>query len=310
MSDSVTVFSPGSVSNVGCGFDIFGYAINDWGDKLKIQKRADNQLVIQEIKGASLSYTNDENIVTVAIRALMEEFTIETGLDIWIEKLIPPGSGLGSSACSANAAVVAFNDLFSLGKTKKELIPFAMKGELVASEKAHADNIAPSMLGGFQVVRSYDPELDIFNIPFPEELITLVIFPQVTIKTSESRKILSPVIPFNDARQQWGNVSGLTTGLITKNWELISKSLDDNYAVPLRKAFIPKYDEAKELCLENNALGFSISGSGPAMFALFRSIDEARKPIIDLSSLYRNEGIELRTLVTSINTEGTKVIGE
>lgn len=306
--ESIKVFAPGSVSNVGCGFDIFGYAIEDLGDIITVTKRQDEQIIIKEIIGSSLPLDPNNNIATVAMKALLEDVGIKQGLDITIEKLIPPGSGLGSSACSANAGVFAVNELFNMGKSKTELIPFAMQGELVASEKAHADNIAPSMLGGFQVVRSYDPNLDVFQIPTPKDLITLIIFPKVEIKTSEARKLLGDSLSLDQARTQWGNVSGLTTGLLTSNWDLIGRSLQDVFAEPIRKKLIPHYEQSKDICLKNGAIGYSISGSGPAMFALYKSPEDAKKPLDEIKKLYEDAGIPCMFHISAINNEGTKVL--
>lgn len=304
----IKVFSPCSVANVGCGFDTFGFAIEEWGDIVSLKKRSDNSLVIQEVKGASLPLEPKENIVTVAIQSLLDELKIKVGLDIFIEKLVSPGSGLGSSACSANAAVFALNKLLNLGKTKNELIPYAMKGEFVASKSIHADNIAPSMLGGFQIVRSYEPTLDIFNIKCPENLFILIIFPQVVIKTSESRKLLSNNLSLKQARNQFGNVAGLTAGLITENWDLIQKSTVDFIAEPLRKSLIPNYDEVKNICFENGSVGFNISGSGPTMFAFYPSKEKAEKTIPFIKKIYLDEQIDCLFHVSKINLEGTIIL--
>lgn len=306
--DRVQVFSPGSVANVGCGFDTFGFAIDQLGDILTLEKRSDQQLVIKEIKGAVLPLEPDKNIATVAIASLLKAENSDQGFDIIIEKLIPPGSGLGSSACSANAAVFAVNELMGFRKSKIELIPFALKGEMIASQNAHADNIAPSMLGGFRAVRSYVPYLDIFQIHCPEELTCLLVFPQVEIKTSEARKLISESLSIDQARQQWGNVAGLTTGLLTSNWDLIARSMEDVVAEPYRQKLIPHYEKVKSICLESGAVGMSISGSGPAMFAFYTDEKQAEQPIRDLERLYTDTGIACHFHITKINNEGTRVL--
>ena len=301
-------FAPCSVSNVACGFDTFGYAIEKWGDIVTLTKRNDNQLIIKEIKGANLSLDPLKNVATVAIQSLLEESNIKVGFDISIEKIIPPSSGLGSSACSANASVFAANELLDLKKSKKELLSSAMKGEFIASGSIHADNIAPSLLGGFKAIRSYEPELDIFNIDFPDNLFTLIIFPQIKINTLESRKKLGSHLDLKQAREQWGNVAGLTTGLITKDWQLIKKSLVDVFAEPKRKSSIPHYENVKQTCLEKGAVGVNISGSGPTIFAFFQSKEEAEICISPIEKIYQSNKINCLFLVSSVNMEGTKII--
>jgi len=307
--DTIQVFSPGSVANVGCGFDTFGFAIENYGDKLTLSKRNDDQLVIKTIKGADLPMDPENNIATVAINSLLKAAKVDQGFDLVIEKMIAPGSGLGSSACSANAAVFAVNEVLELGYSKMELIPYAMDGEYIASKNYHADNIAPSMLGGFSSIRTYEPELDLFQIDTPEELTVLLIFPQVEIKTSEARKLIKDTLSLKDARQQLGNVAGLTIGLTTSNWSLIGKSLEDKIAEPYRKNLIPYYEEAKSLCMRSGALGFSISGSGPTMFSMFKKEEEISDELIkSLKELYQHDNIETHIFISKINNIGTTVI--
>ncbi|MEM9339970.1 MAG: homoserine kinase, partial [Bacteroidota bacterium] len=253
--ESIRVFAPASVANVSCGYDIFGFAIHEKGDEITLKKRADHKLHIESIEGADLPTRPDKNVATVAIASLLNHLGSNQGFDVHIKKIIPPSSGLGSSACSASGAVFAASELMQTGLSKHELVPYAMDGEIVASQKAHADNIAPAMLGGFTVVRSCEPEVDIFQIDYPEDLHALIIFPQIEIKTSEAKQILGNTVDLGKAREQWGNVAGLVTGLMRKDWDLIQRSMVDVVAEPLRKKLIPHYDLVQEIVLASGAVG-------------------------------------------------------
>jgi homoserine kinase len=305
---SIRVFAPSTVANVGCGYDILGLALETFGDKLTLTAREDDQLVIQAITGATgLPFESDKNVATVALRSLLDSLGSGQGFDLEIEKNIAPGSGLGSSASSSVAAVFAANEFLGSPLSKKELVPFAMEGERAASGVAHADNVSPSLLGGFTVVRGYDP-IDVFNIPFPEELKVTIFFPQVSIKTSDAKRILKTQVDLKNAITQWGNIAGLVSGLILKDFDLIGRSLNDVIVEPVRSILIPHYDEVKAHCMGRGALGFNISGSGPSMFALTRDDELARALTVEVSDIFKMRGIEMFSFVSSINTEGAEVI--
>ncbi len=305
---TITVFAPSTVANVGCGYDILGFAVQHYGDTLVLTEREDHDLVIQKIEGADGIPTDpDSNVTSVAIGAMMNHLGVSHGFDIEISKNIPPGSGLGSSASSSAAAVFALNEFLDRPLTTKELIPFAMEGERIASTKAHADNVAPSLLGGFTVIRSYDP-LDIFNIPFPEDLWVTIIYPNVEIKTADAKRILKKQIEMSDAVTQWGNVAGLVSGLIMKDYELIGRSLQDVIVEPVRSILIPFYDQTREIAMDNGALGFNISGSGPSMFCLMREEQTATRICELARELYHREGVELLSFISKINPTGARVL--
>lgn len=306
--ESVKIFAPASVANVSCGYDIFGLALHDIGDEITITKRADNRLVIKEIVGADLPTEPEKNVATVAIQSLLDHVGSKQGMDISIVKKVPPCSGLGSSASSASGAVFAANELLQTGLTKHELIPFAMEGEFLASQCLHADNISPAMLGGFTVVRSVEPKVDVFNLDYPEELHVLIVFPQVSVKTSEAKELLGDSVKLKKARQQWGNVAGLVAGLATKDWDLIQRSMEDVIAEPLRKKLIPSYREVRELTLSNGAIGFNISGSGPSMFAFFKSENEAKALVSSAKKIYQDQGIDCLCYVSKINPVGAEIL--
>lgn len=306
--ESVKVFSPASVANVACGYDIFGFALNEIGDEITLTKRNDSKLVITKVTGAELPLSPDKNVATVAISSLLERVHSTQGFDIEIHKNVNPGSGLGSSASSAAGAAFAANCLLGNPFSKTELIENAMAGEIVASQSAHADNVSPAMLGGFTVVRSIEPKVDVFQLDYPEDLVVLVVFPQVQVKTAEAKRMLGDTISLSKARVQWGNVAGLATGMMKKDWGLIQRSLQDVVAEPVRKNLIPHYDHVKEIAMNHGALGFNISGSGPSMFSFFRNESEARAGIEEIREIYQRLSIEAFFHISPINPKGTHII--
>jgi homoserine kinase len=248
-----------------------------------------------------------KNVSTVAIKALLDEAKIKQGFSLKIRKNIAPGSGLGSSASSSAAAVFAADQMLGTNFSKHKLIEFAMKGEELASGKPHADNVAPSILGGFTIIRSYEP-LDIFNIPYPEELRVLIIHPELEVKTSVAKSILRHQITMQQAISQWGNASGLVAGLIIKDFELIQRSLEDVVVEPVRSMLIPYYQEVKNLCLDQGAIGFNISGSGPSMFAFVKDDSLSDKLKKQVADFYSKNDLKVDIYQSKINPIGAKIL--
>ncbi len=306
--ESIKVFSPASVANVACGYDIFGFALEEIGDEITLTKRNDSKLVITKVTGAELPTSPEKNVATVAISSLLERLHSTQGFDIQIHKNVNPGSGLGSSASSAAGAAFAANCLLGNPLSKSALILNAMDGETVASQTAHADNVSPAMLGGFTVVRSCEPEVDVFQLDYPEDLVILIVFPQVQVKTAEAKRMLGDTISLSKAREQWGNVAGLAAGLMKTDWGLIQRSLQDVVAEPVRKSLIPHYENVKEIVMNSGALGFNISGSGPSMFSFFRSESQARAGIEEIREIYSRLSIEAFFHISKINPKGTHTI--
>jgi homoserine kinase len=305
--DKITVFAPNTVANVGCGYDVLGFALEGYGDEISLQKRSDSQLVITKIEGADLPMDAETNVATVAVAAMLKELKSDAGFDVAIKKAIHPGSGLGSSASSSAGAVFAANELLGRPFTRQQLVAFAMEGERSSSGAAHADNVAPCLLGGFTAVRSYEP-LDVFNIPYPEELLAVITYPQVQMKTADAKRILKKQIDLKDAVTQWGNMAGLISGLMSSDFDRIGRSLKDVIVEPVRAMLIPFYDQVKEEALKNGALGFNISGSGPSSFALTNSRETADAILAACEAVYKPHGIATICFISRINSEGVKVI--
>jgi len=217
------------------------------------------------------------------------------------------GSGMGSSAASAVAALVAVNQLAGSPYSKKGLVPFALEAERVACGSAHADNIAPSLLGGFVLIRSYHP-LDIISIPFPDYLCCVLVHPHIELKTKDARQLLKPTLALRDAVQQWGNTAGLVAGLMKSDDELIARSMTDLVAEPARSLLIPGYDAVKIAAKENGAIGCGISGSGPTMFALCNKTTVAEACGRAMMEAFKKAGLSSEMYVSKLNNEGAKVL--
>lgn len=305
--EKITVFAPASVANVGPGYDTFGFALEKLGDKITVSKRNDNKLNILPTIGAELPTEATQNVAGVAIQSLLNAAKSNQGFDVQIEKMFRPGSGLGSSASSAAGSVFAVNALLNYPFSTTELLPFALDGEALASKCYHADNVAPSLLGGFQAVRSYEP-LDLFSFNNLDDLYVLIIFPDVQIKTALAKGLIPTQLSIKDAREQWGNVAALIHALHIKDYALLSRAITDRIAEPVRKNLIPSYDKVKEVVTEHRSIGFNISGSGPSMFALFTDEDSAFTCSEKIKTLYDSIDLSVMFNISKINPKGCEII--
>ncbi|WP_412984844.1 homoserine kinase [Pontimicrobium sp. IMCC45349] len=303
----IKIFSPATVANVSCGFDVLGFCLNSVGDEMIVRKTQDKGIKITKIEGYDLPYDTNLNVAGVSAQALYDHANPDCGFEIEINKKIKPGSGIGSSSASAAGSVFAINELLGKPYNKTELTAFAMKGEAVASKSEHADNIAPALFGGFTLVKSLEP-LEILQIPTPDALHAVIVHPKIEIKTSEARAILPKEIPLKDAITQWSNVGSLIHALHTKNYDLICKSLNDVVAEPYRSKLIPYFEKTKNAALEAGALGSGISGSGPSIFTLCKGVVSARKIETVIRSIYNKSDLEFDTYISKINYRGIKII--
>lgn len=307
--DQVKVFAPATIANVACGFDVLGLALDYPGDEAVVKKTDNNKVVITACHNAeNLPLDADKNVAGVAVQALLDKLGSNQGFEIELTKGVKPGSGIGSSAASSAAAVVAANELLGNPFTRKELVEFAMEGERCATGVAHADNVAPSICGGFTLVRSYEP-LDVIKIDSPKELWATVIHPQLEVKTRDARRVLKGGIDLSKAITQWGNVGGLIAGLYSEDYDLIGRSLVDVVIEPIRSILIPGYEKVKKATLEAGALGCSISGSGPSIFGLSKGEETANKVKVAMAEVYTQFGVDFEIHVSKVNSEGAKIIG-
>lgn len=309
MGKSIRVFAPASVSNVGPGFDIMGFALLEPGDEIKLTLRKDNRIVINKITGDSgkLPFDVDKNTASVAIKTFLKKQNITAGLNIEIHKKMGIGSGLGSSAASSVGAVFALNKLLGTNLTKSKLLEFAIAGEQIASGAVHADNVAPCLFGGFILVRSYNP-IDIIHPKIKRNLYCSIVYPKLEIKTCEARKILDKKIDLKLAVSQAGNAASLILGLTTGDIKLIGRSLVDNIAEPKRAKLIPFYDAIREAAFNAGAINCNITGSGPSMFAFSEDIECANQIAQAMGTAVKKAGLKYKTYISKINKVGPYII--
>ena len=281
--NEIKIFCPATIANLSCGFDVMGLCLEAVGDEMIIRKSDKKGIQITKIVGADLPLETEKNVAGVAALSLIEHLNLDFGFEIEIYKNIKAGSGIGSSAASAAGAVFGINELLGKPFSRQELVHFAMQGEVLASGCAHADNVAPCLLGNFTLVRSINP-MDVVNIPSPKNLFVTVIHPQIELKTSEMRAVLPAEIPLKKAITQWANVGSLVAGLYTSDYALIGRSLEDAIVEPIRGNFIPEFFELKKLASNNGALGSGISGSGPSVF----TFSEGKEIAIKVANSFRN----------------------
>lgn len=302
----VRVFAPATSANFICGYDILGLALSSPGDEVLLKRVDKPGIVLKKITGDGglLPLDPDQNTVTACMKMVLQHLGINNmGLEVELHKKMPIGSGLGSSAASTIAGLYAINQLLGSPLSKQELLPFALKGEELACGTGHADNVAPSLLGGITLIRSYHP-LDVINLPVPEELACSVIFPHVEVPTRAARQILRTKVDLSDAVAQWGNIAGLVAGLFQSDYGLISRSLEDYLIETSRSILIPEFDVMKRLAMNNGALGFGISGSGPSVVAFTKGIETAEKVTAILQSHLKEKQVGSNGYHSSINLQG------
>ena len=339
----IKIKAPATVANMVCGFDILGFAVNNPYDEMEMRlvNRTAGQAVITiiNIDDYNLPTDPEKNVAGAALLAMIDEYSnniigsslsahtdtkvnapdIQVGVakntlvdfstlgfEVKINKLIKPGSGVGSSAASSAGAVVGANYLLGQPFSKDDLVRFAMNGEKVASGVKHADNIAPCIHGGVTLVRSIFP-LEVIALPSPTLFVTIV-HPQIEVRTADARSILKQNVQLKDAIKQWGNIAGLVAGLMKADYDLIGRSLEDVIIEPVRSILIPGFDELKKACKAAGALGGGISGSGPSIFFLSKEKETALAVEKEMTKLYEGLGLAHHTYVTTINQAGVQVV--
>lgn len=304
---SIKISAPATVSNVGPGFDLMGFALNEPKDIMQIRKNNLNKLRIINKTQIFLPEDPEKNVASVAAKSLLKKAESDQGFDLIFEKKIHPGSGIGSSAASCTAAVVGVNFLLGDIFTKENLIEHALKGEFIASQSLHADNIAPALLGGFVLIRAYNP-IDMIKLKYPKELLCIIVHPEIEIKTSESRKLIPTQVSLKDCISQAGNISSLVAGLSDNNYKLIGRSLEDKIAEPYRQQLIPGYAGLKKSLADCGVLGMNISGSGPSVFALSDNKEIALKASKIMKQSFLKNSINAKTYISKISDSGTYII--
>lgn len=306
---SVKVYAPATIANLGSGFDVLGIAIDRPGDFVTAQRTREPRLRFSvRTKQLDIPFNAVENVAAHVASLMLEELKPPFGVDMVLHKNMPIGSGLGSSAASSVASVFAVNALLPRPLKKQELLRFAVEGERKASGSPHADNVAPSLLGGAVLVRSYTP-LDVVRVPIKNILVWVVAHPHVVVRTEEARNILPKAVALQTAIHQWGNIAGLTVGLASGNAELVGKCVEDAIAEPVRGNLIPGFHDVKHAALKAGAYGCSISGSGPSMFAVASSPRSARTIASAMVRTFsRKAGVKCDVYISKVNMEGAREV--
>lgn len=308
MNPGFKVFAPASVANLACGYDILGLALDAPGDEVIARFKDEPGLKISRITGGKLPYDVNKNTAGFAALKLLEHLgEVNRGIELEIHKKMPFGSGLGSSAASAVGGVMAVNELLGRPMTKRELLPFAVQGEQIADGAYHADNVAPSLLGGMILIRD-NATLDVHRLPSIKGLKLAIVHPDIEILTRESRAILSPQVSLKQMVTQTGSVAGLVTAMFKGDLDLLQRSLKDVVIEPQRAALIPNFYKVKDAAINAGALGCSISGAGPSIFALCPNDLIAENVGVAMASIFKENNISSSVFYSGINQEGAILI--
>lgn len=305
----IKVFAPATVANVACGFDIFGFALELPGDEVVVRLTPHKGVRISQVSGdgGKLSLDPQKNTAGVTVLELLKALGSEQGVEIELHKKMPLGSGLGSSAASGVGSLFALNILLGQPLSSQELLPCAVEAERVACGAPHADNVAPALLGGFILIRSYQP-LDVIKIPCAIDLFCAVLHPKMEISTAMARQMLKADIPLQKHVIQTGNVAALVVGLMQGDSVLIGNSLQDVIVEPVRSTLIPGFAQIKAAAMHAGALGCSISGSGPSLFALALERDAAEQIGQAMAAACQEHCCGCDLYISKINQEGPKVL--
>jgi homoserine kinase len=287
-----------STANIGPGFDVFGISLDVGFDT--VEARLIEKDVLIEVTGIGASFISrvpSMNTAGLVAEKALKDYDIEGGIGLKIHKGIRPGSGLGSSAASASATAVALSRLFNLNISKQELVKLASIGEIASAGVAHADNVAPSILGGFTIVRSYNP-FDIMVVQPPEDLAFCIALPEIVCSTRTARSVLPKEFPIRDVISNLGNASSLVAGMLLRDLKLVGRSMEDRVAEPYRSKLIPGYDAVKRYAKEAGALGVAISGSGPSIIALIDSKESSGKEVREaMKNGFSEAGVRCETFL-------------
>ena len=305
--DSIKVFSPGSITNLSCGYDILGLCLENRGDEIKVSKTSSKGIIISTTGGYNLTNDINENVAGIAAQAMLKKIDVNNGFKIEINKGIKPGSGIGSSAASSAGTVFAINQLINSHFSQLDLIKFSMQGEKYVSGSYHADNVAPIILGGISLVRSID-KIDVVKLPSPKDLEVIVVRPNIEMKTSDSRKVVKKKVKIEKMVKQSANLGSFISSLYTGDFNLMSRSVIDEVVEPDRALLIPEFDKVKEISKKNGCIAVGISGSGPSIFSLSNNRISSTKILDSISNHYEKLGISYDGFISEINSQGIKIL--
>lgn len=303
-----TAFAPASVGNVAVGFDVLGLSVQAIGDRVTARRTTELGVRIAAINGLVKDLPLDaaRNTAGRAVMSIVEDQQLDYGIELTIEKGIPLGSGLGGSAASAVAAVVAANALLAKPLSNLELLKHAMRGEEVASGSVHVDNIAPSLFGGLVLTVGVDNP-NVKQIPMPAGVRCVLVHPHMVLATKDARKILKADVSLSDVIWQTANLAGFLAGCFTNDLRLIGESLEDVVIEPQRRVLIPGFDAVKKAAKDAGALGCSISGAGPTVFAWLPA-DQAEAARDGMVAAFKAAGLASDAWISTLEQKGAHLI--
>jgi len=301
-----TAFAPACVGNVAVGFDLLGHSIDGPGDRVTARRVDTPGVRITRITGVvtDLPATVDDNTATRAAAALLADQAPRLGVELWIEKGIPLASGLAGSAASAVAAVVAVNALLEQPLGLRSLYRYALEGERVASGADCGDNVGPQLLGGLILAA----DEDLIRIPVPEGLSAVIVRPEMTIETRATRQALNAPFALTDVTAAQANLARVLAGCFGKDLKLIARGLSDVLVEPRRAALVPGFEVVKSAALKHGALGASLSGSGPSVFAWFGSAAEAHNAAPAMVEAFEQAGLSATAFVSPVDSPGARLL--
>lgn len=305
--DEIKVFSPASVSNICCGFDVLGFAMQGLGDIITLSKTHKKGVFIKNISGFNIPIEIKNNTATVALNAFLEKLNYTHGFEISIEKNIMPGSGLGSSAACAAGSVYAANMILGEPFTLNNLVDIAMQGELISSESAPADNIASVLYGGIVLVDNYK-KYKVINLPISRDVFAVIHHPLISVSTYESRNKLPKKVSLENASYQLSNIASFVHSLHTNNIDLMKLSLNDHLVQNQRESLFPYFKKIKNISNGMGSLCCSISGSGPSIFSLVNGYKLAEKIKLEIDKEFIKMDIKFNSYLSTFGSQGVRVI--
>ncbi len=308
MLNDVTAFAPATVANVGIGFDILGHTVDTVGDRVRLRRIDEPVVRIRSITGVAgeLPVEAKSNTAGRALQAMHAALHLDYGFEVEIDKGIPLASGMGGSAASAVAAVVAASALLEEPVSRLQLLKFAMEGEIVASGSAHIDNIAPCLIGGLVLTVGIDhPRVK--QIPVPPSLRCVLVHPHMFLGTREARAILKTDVTRSDFVWQSANLAGFISGCYSNDLDMIRDSFNDVIIEPQRHTLIPGFKAVQRGAMSAGALGCSISGAGPTVFA-WSEIQYAEAVRGAMVAAFTLHGLESDSWVSSLENYGARVV--
>lgn len=303
----ISAFAPATCANVAVGFDLLGFAIENVGDIVTLTRRDDQKIVIDKIESADeLPLDPDKNTASAVVKYFCEDLKLNTGFSLHIKKGLALGCGMGGSAASSVAALVAVNGFLEKPLNNQQLIKYALFGEKVAVGSAHSDNVIPCLYGGLTLTQALNP-IRILELPIPD-IYAVIVHPHMRLDTKDSRSVLPAQILLSEHIQQSAYLAGFISALYQKDLTLLQASLKDCIIEPKRAKLIPGFDQVKQAALENGALGASLSGSGPSIFAFAKNKLDAEKIGTAMHNAFSQNNLSSDIYVSLISKIGARII--